>query len=61
MRLQGLNYAIHSEAYDKAKILMAFSFIFDVAIVNGTKVGSYLCGEYGKRLRSTSVSVNVRP
>lgn len=40
MRLQGVNYTTHSEAYDKAKTLMAFSFIFNAAGVNGAKVGA---------------------
>lgn len=39
MRLWGVNYTIHSAAHDKAKILMAFSFIFNAAGVNGAKVG----------------------
>lgn len=38
MRLWGANYTIHSAAH-KAKILMAFSFIFNAAGVNGAKVG----------------------
>lgn len=54
-----LNYAIHSKASDKAKILMAFSFIFNAPIVNGTRVWSYLGSECGRRLNGTSVNVKV--
>lgn len=48
MRLQGVNYTIHSEAYDKAKILMAFSFIFNAAGVNGDKVGVMSAARMGE-------------
>lgn len=57
--LRWLNYAIHSKASDKAKTLMAFSFIFNSPRVKRTRVGSYLGSKCGRRLHGTSVNVKV--
>lgn len=57
MRLQGANYTIHSAAHDKAKILMAFSFIFNAAGVNGANVGVTSAASMGE---GTSVNVHLR-